>query len=71
MTHISSRIVRSFATYRVKVDGRELSGNDALHHSATSPAFRRRVGGRQGIGTGARGSARARPFAQRLARSGH
>jgi len=45
MTHISSRIVRSFATYRVNVDGRELSGNDvrAIMKRHPDPAFRRRV----------------------------
>lgn len=45
MTHLSSRIVRSFGTYRVRVDGRELSGNDVrtVFKQDGNPDYRRRV----------------------------
>jgi peptidyl-dipeptidase A len=45
MTHLSSRIVHAFGTYRVRVDGRELSGNDVRAVLKRDPeaGFRKRV----------------------------
>jgi peptidyl-dipeptidase A len=44
-TRLSSQIVRAFGTYRVRVDGRELTGNEVRTVLKQSPdaAFRRRV----------------------------
>ena len=67
-TRLSSQIVRAFGTYRVRVDGHELTGNDVrtvLKTSIDSSHRARGVGSRQGGGPGrARRSARAGGAAQ-------
>ncbi|HEX5132197.1 MAG TPA: M2 family metallopeptidase [Candidatus Krumholzibacteria bacterium] len=45
MTRLSSKIVQTFGTYRARVDGRELTGNDirGVLKQNTDAAYRRRV----------------------------
>lgn len=44
-THLSSRIVRAFGTYRARVDGRELTGNDVrtVLKTSTDSSYRHAV----------------------------
>jgi peptidyl-dipeptidase A len=45
MTRLSSKIMHAFGTYRARVDGRELTGNDVRNamKQSTDAAYRRRV----------------------------